>query len=584
MGLRSLASALLVFAFCFSSAPMTTSAWADNEGLDKLDQATELKLGASSPADLGKVIELCEEALELGLDDGNAALANQVLAASALQRAQMLWQQLPRIANNADAVRRLQSRTMEDLEKAVKANPKLPEAFILMAKIEALIATDRDAAKAHLTKAIELLEDKPIDLSNAYIMRAQLQESDNGKLEDLAKAIEADSTNSDAWQARVLLQMGTGRLQEAVEDAQKILETDADNLFAIGAAVQSLLQLKKPNEAIELLSNCIERAPDKEAFYRERARAYRMKSFDEGLSEEEQEAARDAAMADLNKTLEMNNRDAEALVMRGEIYYEMGEDDKANRDISDSLLINPDSWRGIWMRSVVAAREGRLPNAIADMEILVRAMPDNTDWIMQLASYYQMDDRPRLAIRLLDKLIELEPEDWRAQRLRGDAKLSIGEHKSALADYEEAITKLETMRSKGSTDSEAVSPAESDLDYSGLLNNLAWVLATSPNDDLRDGERSVELGLKACEVSNYEAAHILSTLAAGYAEVGDFEKARKWAAKAVELGEQEDDETNQLDQLKQELESYKAEKPWREEQKVEENSAPLKPASETIDT
>ena len=70
-------------------------------------------------------------------------------------------------------------------------------------------------------------------------------------------------------------------------------------------------------------------------------------------------------------------------------------------------------------------------------------------------------------------------------------------------------------------------------------------------------------------MTDYKAAHILSTLAAGYAESGDFEKAREWSAKAVELGEGEVKE-----QLQAELESYQQEKPWREKQEVKEKPKP----------
>jgi hypothetical protein len=34
------------------------------------------------------------------------------------------------------------------------------------------------------------------------------------------------------------------------------------------------------------------------------------------------------------------------------------------------------------------------------------------------------------------------------------------------------------------------------------LNNLAWVLCTSPEDKLRDGKRAVELAAKACELTD----------------------------------------------------------------------------------
>ena len=76
--------------------------------------------------------------------------------------------------------------------------------------------------------------------------------------------------------------------------------------------------------------------------------------------------------------------------------------------------------------------------------------------------------------------------------------------------------------------------------------------------------------------------HILSTLAAAHAENGNMEKAIQWSTKAVELGREEDNE--QLEQLEQELESYKAGKPWREKQETQENAAPIISADDLIDT
>ena len=121
----------------------------------------------------------------------------------------------------------------------------------------------------------------------------------------------------------------------------------------------------------------------------------------------------------------------------------------------------------------------------------------------------------------------------------------MGAHNKALKYYEKAL--------------------DLDEDDDHVLNNLAWMLATSPDDEIRDGKRSIELGIKACEVTDYKEAHILSTLAAGYAETGDFEKAREWSAKSVELA----DDSNRED-LEKELESYKKDKPWRERQEPKE--------------
>jgi len=115
--------------------------------------------------------------------------------------------------------------------------------------------------------------------------------------------------------------------------------------------------------------------------------------------------------------------------------------------------------------------------------------------------------------------------------------------------------------------------------HSGILNNLAWVLSTSPKDDLRDGKRAIELAQRACEETDYKAAHILSTLASAYAEIGDFETAKKWSAKAVEL-----DEDGISDQLQKELDSYKEKKKWRELQETKENPDFEEPAGDVVET
>ena len=67
--------------------------------------------------------------------------------------------------------------------------------------------------------------------------------------------------------------------------------------------------------------------------------------------------------------------------------------------------------------------------------------------------------------------------------------------------------------------------------------------------------------------------HILSTLAAAYAETGDFDKAVEWSTKSVELGQEK--LKDQLEQLQSELDSYKQKKPFRELKETPESEKPL---------
>ena len=77
---------------------------------------------------------------------------------------------------------------------------------------------------------------------------------------------------------------------------------------------------------------------------------------------------------------------------------------------------------------------------------------------------------------------------------------------------------------------------------------------------LRDGKRAIDLATEGCKVTDYKQAHLLSTLAAGHAETGDFKTAIEWSQKAVAAAPDEEMKAN----LVKELESYQANKPWRE--------------------
>lgn len=92
-------------------------------------------------------------------------------------------------------------------------------------------------------------------------------------------------------------------------------------------------------------------------------------------------------------------------------------------------------------------------------------------------------------------------------------------------------------------------------------NGVAWLLATCPDGKYRDGRKAVENATRACELSQWAVPALLDTLAAAYAEVGEFKQAVKWQSKAIELTATENDKAAMQSRLK----LYKAGKPYREE-------------------
>jgi hypothetical protein len=81
------------------------------------------------------------------------------------------------------------------------------------------------------------------------------------------------------------------------------------------------------------------------------------------------------------------------------------------------------------------------------------------------------------------------------------------------------------------------------IDPSDLQNQraLAWLLATHPDDHVRDGREAVELSRQIVSATNGQAPLFLLTLAASLAEAGDFSNALTVATQAEETYRQAGD-------------------------------------------
>ncbi len=93
------------------------------------------------------------------------------------------------------------------------------------------------------------------------------------------------------------------------------------------------------------------------------------------------------------------------------------------------------------------------------------------------------------------------------------------------------------------------------------FNNLAWIQATCPVEKFRDGKAAIENAKKACELTVWKSGSTLDTLAAAYAEAGQFDEAVKWEKKAIE-DKEADKESGK--NMRSHLQLYEQKKPYRD--------------------
>ena len=100
-------------------------------------------------------------------------------------------------------------------------------------------------------------------------------------------------------------------------------------------------------------------------------------------------------------------------------------------------------------------------------------------------------------------------------------------------------------------------------DWPEVLNNLAWILATCEDAEVRDGAQAVRLAERACDLTDYEFSAMLDTLGAAYAEAGQFDQAVQTAQNALQLALATKNAVRAKN-IQNRLELYKANRPYRE--------------------
>jgi cytochrome c-type biogenesis protein CcmH/NrfG len=248
----------------------------------------------------------------------------------------------------------------------------------------------------------------------------------------------------------------------------------------------------------------------------------------------------DLAITCFTAHLREHPKDPAAYFKRGVSYLEKDELDNAMADFNLAIRLDPGSADNYVYRGLVYCLSTEFDQAIPDFNEAIRLDPKSADaYSVRAYAYSRKGDSAR-AIPDFRKELRLKPPIYSLDLL-GAGYLGEGEFEMAIAAFREMLR---------------VDPKNVNA-----CNLLAWILATCPKGELRNGKEAVRYAKQGCERTEWNDPALLDTLAAAHAENGDFAEAVKWQRKALEHPQCRDD---QKEPARKRLKLYQEGKPWRD--------------------
>ena len=223
------------------------------------------------------------------------------------------------------------------------------------------------------------------------------------------------------------------------------------------------------------------------------------------------------------------------------------------------------------------AKKGRTEDAISHFQEAIRLQPDGAYAYCNLGNALYQKGQIDAAIRQFQEAARLKPDSAMIHYNLGIALANAGQADAAISQFKEAIrlepaypeavgTLASALDGQGNH-AEAIRFYQAALkaqpDQEGLLNNLAWLLATCPDAGCRNGREAVRLAARACELTAYTKPLLIGTLATAQAEAGDFPAAVATAERAAALAD-----TLHLEQVaaknRELLQMYRQNQPFHE--------------------
>lgn len=227
----------------------------------------------------------------------------------------------------------------------------------------------------------------------------------------------------------------------------------------------------------------------------------------------------------------------------GALYDSQGRTDLAETEFKESVADDPGNVKALCGLGYILCGERKLDEAAGEYAAALRVAPDFAKAHVGLAEVLMKQHHFNEAMSEYSSALQSDPDIPEAHYQLAGLYSAKGDAVSAISQLEDAVQ---------------LAP-----DWPLALNNLAWMRATELDSKLRNGAEAARLAMHAVVLTGKNDPSTLDTLAAAYAENGQFSDAAATAKTAITTATA-DDETNLAREIQSRLKLYQAQQPYRE--------------------